>query len=29
MNWPARLSVKLYRYIPALRGIGRLLRYRF
>jgi hypothetical protein len=29
MSWPARLSVKLYRYIPALRGIGRLLRYRF
>jgi O-methyltransferase involved in polyketide biosynthesis len=29
MSWPARLMVKLYRHIPALRGIGRLLRYRF
>ena len=29
MSWPARLMVRLYRYIPALRGIGRLLRYRW
>jgi O-methyltransferase involved in polyketide biosynthesis len=29
MSWPARLAIKLYGYIPALRGIGRLLRYRF
>jgi O-methyltransferase involved in polyketide biosynthesis len=29
MSWPAQLTVKLWRYIPALRKIGRLLRYRF
>jgi O-methyltransferase involved in polyketide biosynthesis len=29
MSWPARLTVRLWRYIPALRRIGRLLRYRF
>jgi O-methyltransferase involved in polyketide biosynthesis len=29
MSWPARLTVRLWRYIPALRKIGRLLRYRF
>jgi O-methyltransferase involved in polyketide biosynthesis len=29
MSWPARLTVTLWRYIPALRKIGRLVRYRF
>ena len=29
MSWPARLTVRLYRYIPALERIGRLLRYRW
>jgi len=29
MSLPARLMVRLYRYIPALRGIGRLLHYRW
>ena len=29
MSWPARLTVSLWRYVPALRKIGRLLRYRF
>ena len=29
MSWPARLTVSLWRYVPALRKIGRLLRYQF
>ena len=29
MSWPARLTVEIFRGIPALRRIGRLLRYRF
>ena len=29
MSWPARLSVVLWRRIPALRKMGRLLRYRW
>jgi O-methyltransferase involved in polyketide biosynthesis len=29
MSWPARLTVTLWRYIPALRRIGRMLRYRW
>ncbi|MER9295628.1 class I SAM-dependent methyltransferase [Mesorhizobium sp. M0621] len=29
MGWPAKLFIRLWRYIPALRKIGRLLRYRF
>lgn len=29
MSWPALLTVMLWRYIPALRRIGRLLRYRW
>ena len=29
MSLPARLTVMLWRFVPALRRIGRLLRYRF
>ncbi|MER8632164.1 class I SAM-dependent methyltransferase [Mesorhizobium opportunistum] len=29
MGWPAKLFVRLWKHIPALRKIGRLLRYRF
>ncbi|RWB61340.1 class I SAM-dependent methyltransferase [Mesorhizobium sp.] len=29
MGWRARLFVRLWKYVPALRNIGRLLRYRF
>jgi O-methyltransferase involved in polyketide biosynthesis len=29
MSWPARLTIKLWRSIPALRKTGRPLRYRF
>ena len=29
MRWSARLFVRLWRHIPALRKVGRLLRYRF
>jgi O-methyltransferase involved in polyketide biosynthesis len=29
MSWPARLTFLLWRYVPALRKIGRLLRYRW
>jgi O-methyltransferase involved in polyketide biosynthesis len=29
MGWSAKLFVRLWKHIPALRKIGRLLRYRF
>ncbi|ESY89076.1 hypothetical protein X739_01140 [Mesorhizobium sp. LNHC220B00] len=29
MGWSAKLFVRLWKYVPALRKIGRLLRYRF
>ncbi|RUZ78146.1 class I SAM-dependent methyltransferase [Mesorhizobium sp. M7A.F.Ca.US.006.01.1.1] len=29
MGWSAKLFIRLWKYIPALRKIGRLLRYRF
>jgi O-methyltransferase involved in polyketide biosynthesis len=29
MSWPARLTVMLWRFVPALRRIGRLLKFRF
>jgi len=29
MGWPAKLFVRLWKHIPALRKVGRLLRYRF
>ncbi|CCV05359.1 Tetracenomycin polyketide synthesis O-methyltransferase tcmP (fragment) [Mesorhizobium metallidurans STM 2683] len=29
MGWVARLFIRLWKHIPALRKVGRLLRYRF
>jgi len=28
-SWPGRLAIQIFRVIPALRNVGRLLRYRF